>query len=61
MVVGYGPNEADDEEREVCGSVRVGGRNPKSMWLNDEIKATVRRKEAACDEEIKGRCMEAYR
>ena len=27
---------------EVCGSVRVGGKNPKSVWWNDEIKAAVR-------------------
>ena len=38
------------------------------MWWNDEIKAAVRRKEAAwkevlaaSDEEAKERCMEAYR
>ena len=33
--------------REVCNSVRVRGKNPKSVWWNDEIKAAVRRKEAA--------------
>ena len=32
--------------REVYGSVRIGGKNPKGMWWNDEIKAAVRRKEA---------------
>ena len=54
--------------REVCGSVRVGGKNPKCVWWNDEIKAAVRRKEAAwklvlgaSDEETKERCTEAYR
>ena len=31
--------------REVCGSVGVGGKNPKSVWWNDEIKAAVKRKE----------------
>ena len=38
------------------------------MWWNDEIKAVVRRREAAwkgvlavSDEETKERCMEAYR
>ena len=48
--------------------MRVGGKNPKSVWWNDETKAEVRRKEAswkgvlaACDEETKERCMEAYR
>ena len=50
------------------GSVRVGGKNPKSVWWNDEIKAAVRRKDAAwkevlaaSDEEAKERCMETYR
>ena len=33
--------------REVCGSVRVGGKNPKCVWWNDEVKAAVRRKETA--------------
>ena len=33
--------------REVCGSMRVGGKNPESVWWNDEIKAAARRKEAA--------------
>ena len=54
--------------KEVCGSVRVEGKNPKRVWWNDEIKAAVRRKEAgwkgvltASDEETKERCMEAYR
>ena len=57
-----------ENAREVCGSVRVEGKNPKSMWWNDEIKAAVRRKEAgwkgvlvASDEETKERCMEVYR
>ena len=56
-----------ESAREVCGSVRVGGKNPKSVWLNDEMKAAVRRKEAAwkpvfaaSDDEVKERCMEAY-
>ena len=40
----------------------------RSVWCNDEIKAAVRRKEAAwkrglaaSDEETKERCMEPYR
>ena len=33
-----------ESAREVCGSVRVGGKNPKSVWWNDEIKAEVRRR-----------------
>ena len=44
------------------------GKPPKRVWGNDEIKAEVRRKETAwkglltaSGEEIKERCMEAYR
>ena len=44
------------------------GKNPNSVWWNDEIKTAVRIKEApwkrvlaASDEETKERCMEAYR
>ena len=51
-----------ESAREVCGSVRVGGKNPKSVWWSDEIKAVVTRKEeawkrvlAASDEETKER------
>ena len=36
-----------ESARKVCGSVRVGGKNPKSVWWNDEIKSAVGRKEAA--------------
>ena len=53
-----------ESAREVCGSVRVGGKNPKSECWNEEIKAAVRRKEvlvAASDEETKERGMEAYK
>ena len=41
--------------------MRVVGKNPKNVWWNDEVKATVRRKEAAwkvlvaSDEEAKER------
>ena len=55
-----------ESARKVCGSVRVGGNNPKNVWWNDEIKATNRIKEAAWkgvlavnNEETKERCMEA--
>ena len=48
--------------------MRAVGKNPKSVWWNDEVKAAVWRKEAtwkellaASDEETKERCMEAYR
>ena len=36
-----------ESAREVCGSVRWRGegKNPKSMWWIDEVKAVVRRKE----------------
>ena len=36
-----------ESAREMCDSVRVGGKIPKSLWWNDEVKAAVRRKEAA--------------
>ena len=46
----------------------MGRNNTKSVWSNDEVKAAVRRKEAAWkevlaanDEEAKERCIEAYR
>ena len=49
-----------ESAREVCDSIRVGGKNPKSVWWNYEIKAVVRKKEtawkemlAASDEEVK--------
>ena len=33
--------------RKLCSSVRVGGRNPKSVWWDDEVKAAFKRKEDA--------------
>ena len=39
-----------ESAREMCGSMRVGGKNPKRVWWKDEIKAAVRRKEAAWKE-----------
>ena len=57
-----------ENTREVCSSVRVGEKNPKSLWWNKKMKAAVRRKGvawkevlAANDEDTKERCMEAYR
>ena len=50
--------------REVCASVKVRGKNPKSVWWNNKVKAAVRRKgavwkevQAASNEEAKERCM----
>ena len=44
----------------------MGGKNSKSVWWNDDVKATVWRKEtawneifSASDEKAKERCMEA--
>ena len=58
----------EESAREMCGSVRVGGKNPNSVRWNNEIKAALRRKEAAwkvvlaaSDEENKERCMKEYR
>ena len=58
-----------DSAREVCGSVRVGGKNKKSVWwLNDGAKVSVKRKESAWKEMLGGRddvikegCMETYK
>ena len=33
-----------DSAEKVCGSVRVEGKNPKNVWLNDVVKAEVERK-----------------
>ena len=33
--------------REVYGSVRVGGKDPKSVWWNDVVKAAIEIKEVA--------------
>ena len=32
-----------ESAREVCGLVRVGAKNPKSVWWNDEVKGAIRR------------------
>ena len=32
-----------ESAREVCDSVRVGGKNPKNVWWNEEMKVAVRR------------------
>ena len=47
----------------MCGSVRVGDVNPKSVWWNDQVKAAVIRKEVlgARDEDARERCLEAYK
>ena len=57
-----------ESAREVCGSVKLGGKNPKNVWWNDEARVAVRRMKAAwkevlaaSDEEAKERCMDAYR
>ena len=36
-----------ESARELCGSMKVEGKNPKSVWWNDVVIAAVRRKEAA--------------
>ena len=58
----------EHQYRKVCGSVRVGGKNPMSVWWSNEIKAAVGRGEAAWkvvlvadDEEAREVCTEAYR
>ena len=44
-----------ESAREICGSVRVGGGNPKSMWWSDQVKAAVKRKEEAWKEVLGAR------
>ena len=53
-----------ESEREI----RVRGGNPKSGWWKDQVKAAVKRKEAAWkdvlgarDEDEKERCLEIYK
>ena len=55
-------------ERELCGSVKGGVKNPKRVWWVDKVKAAVRKKKAACkevlaasDEITKQRYMKTYR
>ena len=56
-----------ESARKMCGSMKVGGKNPKSIWWNDYLKAAVQRRVstwkvlAASNEEAKESCMEAYR
>ena len=37
--------EREKNDREVCASVKVGGKTPKNVWWSDEIKAAVKRRE----------------
>ena len=57
-----------DSAREVCGSVRMEGKNPKNVWWNDVVKDAVERKDAARrvvlgkrNEVAKERSMEVYK
>ena len=52
----------------MCGSLRVRGGNPKSVWWNDQVKAAVKRKEDALkkvlgarDEDAREMCLEVYK
>ena len=36
-----------ESARKMCGSVRIVGGNPKSVWWNYQVKAAVKRKEDA--------------
>ena len=49
--------------REICGLVRVGGWNPKSVWWNDQVKVAVKRKKAlgARNEDARERCSDVYK
>ena len=48
-----------ESAREVCGSVRVGRKNLRSVCWNDKVKAAVSRKEAAWKEVLDTRDEEA--
>ena len=48
-----------ESAREVCGSVHVGGGNPKSMWWNDQTKAAIKRKKDAWKEVLGARGKDA--
>ena len=43
----------------MCGSVKVGRKNPKTVWWNKGVKDTLRRKEAASKEVLATRDEEA--
>ena len=44
-----------DNAREVCGSVKVGKKNPKNVWRNDVVKAPVQRRKTAWKEVLRAR------
>ena len=52
-----------ESAREVCDSVQVKGENPKSVWWNNQVKATVKGKEVlgARDKDARERCLEVYK
>ena len=43
-----------ESAREVCGSLRIGGKNLKSVWRNDEIKKDVWKRTERRRERLKG-------
>ena len=43
--------------REVCGSVRLGRKTPKSVWCNNDVKAAWKEVLTDSDEEAKERCI----
>ena len=58
----------EESAREVYGSVRVGGRNPKSVCWSNQVKAAVMRSKVSWKEvlrarngEAKERCLEVYK
>ena len=44
-----------ESAREVCGSVRVGGKNAKSVWWNDQVKSAVKRNDSISKEVLGAR------
>ena len=52
-----------EKSEELCGSVKVECGNPKSVWWNNQVKSSVKRKEVlgTRDEDARERCLEAYK
>ena len=57
-----------ESAREVYGSMRIGGGNPKTVQWKNQVKAVVKRKEDAWkevlgtrDEDQRERCLEVYK
>ena len=57
--MGAGKMGMIESAKEVYGSMRVGGENPKSLWWNDKVKAVDKIKETALKEVLEDRVKDA--